>query len=172
MPARLEIALQDQLVDAEGESIRRKALDYFGIRLQRVRSVHILTIDAKFNFEQLERIRTEIFTNPVTQISAFDPLGLPFDWTIWVGYRPGVRDNPGATAVEAVEDLLRLRLAEGEAIYTSKRYCIEGDGLLPADLEKVAGELLANDIIQQWKIMPAKDWDLARSSANGLRHTD
>ena len=159
MPARLEIALQDQLADAEGESIRRKALDYFGIQLKRVRSVHILTIDAKFNFEQLERIRTEIFTNPVTQISAFDPLGLPFDWTIWVGYRPGVRDNPGATAVEAVEDLLRLRLAEGEAIYTSKRYCIEGDGLLPADLEKVAGELLANDIIQQWKIIPAKDWD-------------
>jgi len=159
MPARLEIALQDQLVDAEGESIRRKAFDYFGIRLLRVRSVHILTIDAKFNFEQLERIRAEIFTNPVTQISAFDPLGLPFDWTIWVGYRPGVRDNPGATAVEAVEDLLRLRLAEGEAIYTSKRYCIEGDGLLPADLEKVAGELLANDIIQEWKIIPAKDWD-------------
>jgi phosphoribosylformylglycinamidine synthase II len=159
MPARLEIALQDQLVDAEGESIRRKALDYFGIQLQRVRSVHILTIDAKFNSDQLEKIRTEIFTNPVTQISSFDPLGLPFDWTIWVGYRPGVRDNPGATAVEAVEDLLRLHLAEGEAIYTSKRYCIEGDGLLPADLEKVAGELLANDIIQQWKIIPAKDWD-------------
>jgi phosphoribosylformylglycinamidine synthase II len=159
MPARLEIALQNHLVDAEGKGIRRKALDYFGIRLQHVRSVHILTIDAKFSFEQLERIRTEIFTNPVTQISSFDPLELPFDWTIWVGYRPGVRDNPGATAVEAVEDLLGLRLTEGEAIYTSKRYCIEGDGLVIADLEKVAGELLANDIIQQWKIIPAKDWD-------------
>ena len=159
MPARLEIALQDHLVDAEGEGIRRKARDYFGIQLRRVRSVQILTIDADFSSEQLERIRTEIFTNPVTQISSFKPLHLPFDWTIWVGYRPGVRDNPGATAVEAVEDLLELRLAEDEAIYTSKRYCIEGDGLLAADLEKIAGELLANDIIQQWKIIPAGDWD-------------
>ena len=91
MPARLEIALQDHLVDAEGEGIRRKALDYFGIQLQRVRSVHILTVDADFSAEQLERIRTEIFTNPVTQISSYEPLHLPFDWTIWVGYRPGVR---------------------------------------------------------------------------------
>jgi phosphoribosylformylglycinamidine synthase II len=159
MPARLEIALQDHLVDAEGEGIRRKAVDYFGIELRRVRSVHILTIDANFSSEQFERIRAEIFTNPVTQISSFEPLHLPFDWTIWVGYRPGVRDNPGATAVEAVEDLLELRLAEDEAIYTSKRYCIEGHGLVTADLEKVASELLANDIIQQWKIIPAGNWD-------------
>jgi len=159
MPARLEIALQDHLLDAEGEGIRRKALDYFGIQLKRVRSVHILTIDADFSAEQLEGIRTEIFTNPVTQISSFEPLPLPFDWTIWVGYRPGVRDNPGATAVEAVEDLLGRRLAEDEAIYTSKRYCIEAHGLGVADLKKVAGELLANDIIQQSKIICAKDWD-------------
>jgi phosphoribosylformylglycinamidine synthase II len=159
MPARLEIALQDHLVDAEGKGIRRKAFDYFGIQLQRVRSIHILTIDADFSLLQLERIRTEIFTNPVTQISSYAPLQLPFDWTIWVGYRPGVRDNPGATAIEAVEDLLGLRLAEGESIYTSRRYCIEGSGMVMADLQKVAGELLANDIIQQWKIIPAKDWD-------------
>lgn len=159
MPARLEIALQDHLVDAEGEGIRRKALDYFGIQLRRVRSVHILTIDADFSSVQLERIRAEIFTNPVTQISSFETLALPFDWTIWVGYRPGVRDNPGATAVEAVEDLLGLHLAEDEAIYTSKRYCIEGAGLVAADMEKVAGELLANDIIQQWKIIAAQNWD-------------
>ena len=30
---------------------------------------------------------------------------------------------------------------------------------MEADLNKIAGELLANDIIQQWKIIPAKDWN-------------
>ena len=159
MPARLEIALKDHLTDAEGEGIRQKALDYFGIRLLRVRSIHILTIDADLNPEQLKQIQTEIFTNPVTQLSSFEPLKFPFDWTIWVGYRPGVRDNPGSTAVEAVEDLLGTRLAPQEAIYTSRRYCIKGTGLVAADLDKIAGELLANDIIQQWKIVCAKDWD-------------
>src|SRR5210317_1763777 len=164
MPARLEIALKDHLIDAEGEGIRQKALDYFGIQLSRVRAIHILTIDAELNPDQLQQIQTEIFTNPVTQLSSFEPLRFPFDWTIWVGYRPGVRDNPGATAVEAIEDLLGFRLASGESVYTSRRYCIEGNGLVEADLNKIAGELLANDIIQQWKVIPAQDWN----SKNGI----
>ena len=159
MPARLEIALKEHLTDAEGQGLRQKALDYFGMQLLRVRSIHILTIDAELSHDQLKQIQAEIFTNPVTQISAFEPLNFPFDWTIWVGYRPGVRDNPGSTAVEAVEDLLGIRLAPNEAIYTSRRYCIEGSELVAEDLDKIAGELLANDIIQQWKIVSAKDWD-------------
>ena len=159
MPARLEIALKDHLIDAEGEGIRQKALNYFGMQLSRVRVIHILTIDAGLSPDQLQQIQTEIFTNPVTQFSSFEPLHLPFDWTIWVGYRPGVRDNPGATAVEAIEDLLGFRLAAGESVYTSRRYCIEGSDLVETDLNKIAGELLANDIIQQWKIIPAQDWN-------------
>ena len=69
MPARLEIGLKEHLTDAEGEGIRQKALDYFGMQLLRVRSIHILTIDAELSPEQLGQIQTEIFTNPVTQIS-------------------------------------------------------------------------------------------------------
>ncbi|MGD9013265.1 MAG: AIR synthase-related protein [Desulfobacterales bacterium] len=159
MPARLEIALKDGLFDAEGEGIRRKAADYFQITLSRVRSVHILTIDADLNPEQLKQIQSDIFTNPVTQISSFEPLAVPFDWTIWVGYRPGVRDNAGATAVEAIEDLLGITFADDAAVYTSRRYCIQGSGLAEDDLNQVAGELLANDIIQQWKIIARSDWD-------------
>jgi phosphoribosylformylglycinamidine (FGAM) synthase PurS component len=104
MPYRLEIALKSELFDAEGNGIRRKAKNYFGIELVSVRCVYVVTIDADLSKDQLKTIQTEIFTNPVTQISSFDPLDLEFDWTIWVGYRPGVRDNPGSTAVEAVED--------------------------------------------------------------------
>ena len=84
---------------------------------------------------------------------------MEFHWCIWVGYRPGVRDNPGSTAVEAIEDFLKLKFAKGEAVYTSKRYCIKGSGLSIENLDKIAGELLANDIIQQWKVFPKDGWD-------------
>ena len=104
MPHRLEITLKPELFDAEGEGIRHKAADYFDIRVDRIRTVHILTIDVDLTDAQLETIRSEVFTNPVTQVSAYTPLDLPFDWAIWVGYRPGVRDNPGSTAVEAIEE--------------------------------------------------------------------
>ena len=108
---------------------------------------------------QLQTIQSEIFTNPVTQISSYSPLDVEFDWTIWVGYRPGVRDNPGSTAMEAVADILGTALGSHGAIYTSKRYCLKGKSVTRADADKIAGELLANDIIQQWKIYAPAAWD-------------
>jgi phosphoribosylformylglycinamidine synthase len=159
MPHRLEITIKPDLFDAEGESVRLKALNYFGIHMTRVRAIQVVTIDADLTSEQLETIRREIFTNPVTQESSFDPLPIPFDWTIWVGYRPGVRDNPGSTAVEAIADILGLNMAPGEAVYTSKRYCLEGRDLTAAEANKIAGELLANDFIQQWRIFGRDQWN-------------
>ncbi|MBW1741388.1 MAG: phosphoribosylformylglycinamidine synthase [Deltaproteobacteria bacterium] len=159
MPSRLEITLKPDLFDAEGAAICRKANDYFGLDLESVRTVSILTIDIELTPDQLELIRTEIFTNPVTQVSAYQPLAIDFDWILWVGFRPGVRDNPGSTAAEAVEDLLRIRLKPHEAIYTSKRYCLKGGNLSFEDADRIARELLANDLIQQWKVFSSADWD-------------
>ena len=158
MPARLEITLKPDLFDAEGDAVCRKANDYFGLNLESVRTVSILTIDIDLSWNQLEAVRTEIFTNPVTQISSYGPLAIDFDSVLWVGYRPGVRDNPGSTAEEAVEDLFRIRLKPHEAIYTSKRYCVKGSNLTFEDADRIARELLANDIIQQWKVFSKEDW--------------
>jgi len=159
MSHRLEIALNADMHDAEGEGIRKKAEDYFGIQLEQVRVVQILTIDADLSHDQLAAMRSRIFTNPVTQISSYQPLPIPFDWMIWVGFRPGVRDNPGSTAVEAIQDVLGITWAEGQAVYTSKRYGINCQGLAKEDMQQIAAELLANDLIQQWKIFAPDEWD-------------
>ncbi len=158
MPHRLEITLKPNLTDAEGEQIRKKANAYFDIDIHAIRTVHVITIDADLSSNQLEKIRTEIFTNPVTQMSSYTPLALSFDWTLWVGFRPGVRDNPGATAVEAMEDLLGITLGKDDAVYTSKRYCLTAPSLTYEHADKIAGQLLANDIIQQWRVIHKKEW--------------
>ena len=75
MAARLETTLKDHLIDPEGEGVRKKALAYFGIQAERIRSVSILTIDADLSTDQLARIRQEMFTNPVTQVSSYAPAG-------------------------------------------------------------------------------------------------
>jgi phosphoribosylformylglycinamidine synthase II len=157
MTRRLEIRLKKGLTDAEGMSLGRKAKDYFGFEIQDVRVIKVLTIDADLDDNQLERIRKEIFTNPVTEESAFTPIAHEFDWLIWIGFRPGVRDTGGSTAVEAIEDLLKIRLKDGEAVYTSKIYEIQGH-LTEEQANKIAGEILANDIIQQYRIYSKKDW--------------
>lgn len=159
MPSRIEITLKPELLDAEGEGLRRKARDYFSIQVESVRTVYIVTIDAALSADQLQRVQREIFTNPVTQISSLSPLQLDADWILWVGFRPGVRDNAGATAVEAIEDLLGVKLGEDESVYTSKRYCIKGGRLTEADAHQIASRLLANDIIQQWNVFSASAWN-------------
>ena len=151
MPARLEIRLKPELVDAEGTGVSRKASAYFGLNVTDTRVIRVLTIDADLNSDQLEMIRTEIFTNPVTEESSFLPLADNFDWILWVGLRPGVRDPAGSTAVEAIEDLLGIRFNQNESVYASKIYQIRGD-LKKKDVETIARDILANDIIQQWRI--------------------
>ena len=160
-PARLEITLKPDLFDAEGAGVCRKANDYFGFNIESVSTVNILTIDVELTADQLEAIQKEIFTNPVTQISSYKPLHIDFDWILWVGYRPGVRDNPGSTAAEVMEDLLGIRIKPHEGIYTSKRYCLKGGNLSFNDADRVVREILANNIIQQSKVFSRNDWDPA-----------
>lgn len=158
MPARLEIALREELFDAEGAALARKAGDYFGLPMEPARTVRVLTIDADLPQDTLTALQEEIFTNPVTELSSYEPLAIEADWVIWVGYRPGVKDAAGETAREAIEDFLGRPLKAGEACYTSKLFFIRGKGkLAPADLERIARELLANDLVQRWKI-----WSVGR----------
>ncbi len=159
MPFRLEIALKPALTDAEGNKIRQRAKAYFGLELASVRTIQVITMDAALSADQLRIVQEDLFTNPVTQQSSFQPLAQDFDWLIWVGFRPGVRDNPGATAMEAIEDLLGRPFSPAEAVYTSRQFCIKAPGLNHADVDRIAGELLANDIIQQWRIISRQEWN-------------
>ena len=159
MPSRLEIELKSELRDPDGESLRRKAKDYLGLRLEQVRTIQVLTFDTSLSEEALEDIRVRIFTNPVTQQSSFQPLAGEFDWLIWVGLLPGVKDNAGSTAIEAIESFLEIKLPPGEAVYTSRQYQIKAPRLKKEAIEKIARELLANDLIQQWKVFSKEDWN-------------
>jgi phosphoribosylformylglycinamidine synthase len=158
MTACIEIALKQSLGDAEASSLVKKADSYFKIHIESARTIHMLTIDSDLKTQDLERIRQEIFTNPVTQVSSLSPLKIDFHWCIWIGLRPGVKDNPGATAMEAVEDLLGRSFGPDEGIYTSKRYCLSGESLTRSQVETLAKELLSNPIIQQFKIFSKSDW--------------
>ncbi|MCG8635100.1 MAG: AIR synthase-related protein [Desulfobacterales bacterium] len=159
MISNIEIALKQDLRDAEASALIKKADSYFGIRIEAARCIHIVTVESDLDQDGLDRARQEIFTNPVTQVSSLTPLDTDFHWCIWIGYRPGVKDNPGATAMEAVRDVLGKTFTPDEGIYTSKRYCLKGEGLTREDVEKIAAEILSNAIIQQFKVFHRDEWD-------------
>ncbi|MDY6972681.1 MAG: phosphoribosylformylglycinamidine synthase subunit PurS [Thermodesulfobacteriota bacterium] len=157
MVSRLEIRLKKELMDAEGGGITLKSREYFGFEVDEIRVIRVLTIDADLTQVQLERIQTEIFTNPVTEESSYSPIARDFDWLIWIGFRPGVRDTAGSTAAEAIQDLLGIKLDSDQPVFTSKLFEIRGN-LTRRQIEKIAGQILANEVIQQWKIHSKDDW--------------
>ncbi len=161
MISSIEIALKEELRDAEASSLKKKAASYFDIQIETARCINIVTIESDLNPAQLGVAKDEIFTNPVTQVSSLTPLDIDFDWCIWIGFRPGVKDNAGATAVEAIKDHLGKTFGKDEGVYTSKRYCLKGDSLTRESVEKMASELLSNSIIQQFKTFSIKDWDMS-----------
>ncbi len=159
MAVKLEIGLKPELFDPEGAGLCKKIRDYFGWEVPEARVIHVLTLDADLSETELETVRKDIFTNPVTQQSSFETLAAEFDWAIWVGFRPGVRDTAGSVAMEAISDTLGRPLGPGKAAYTSKLFLLVGSSLERWQAETVARELLANDIIQQWRVVHQSQWD-------------
>jgi phosphoribosylformylglycinamidine synthase II len=161
MARRLEITLKPELRDPEGEGLRARAREYFGIQLEYCRTIHVLTFDVDLTDDQFETARTDIFTNPVTQESSFAPLAKDFDFALWVGLRPGVRDTVGSTGQEAVEDYFKITFKPDETIYASKLYLMSGAELSRDQVEIIGKKLLANEIIQTWKVFSKDEWDSA-----------
>ena len=159
MTVRLEVGWRPELVDAEGEGVRRQAREYFDLEMDKVRILRILMLDMELTPEELAAIRTNIFTHPVTQVSSFEPLARDFDGAIWVGFRPGVRDTAGAVAREAIEAYLGRSLPAGAAVYTSKLFLFAGGAVDAGKLSQIARQLLANDLIQEFRIFLPSQWD-------------
>ena len=159
MAVRLEIGWHPDLTDAEGEAVRRQAREYFGLDLTAVRVLRVLMLDVDLPAATLEAIRTDIFTHPTTQISGFAPLARDFHWAIWVGFKPGVRDTAGDVAREAIEAYLGRPLPDGAAVYTSKLFLLTGEDLTEPHVAALAKELLANDMVQEFRIFSHQTWD-------------
>ena len=107
MPVRIEVGYRDGVKDPRGERVVREAMELAGIELQAVRTISVYTVDVSLSNQELEMIASGPFTDPIIQEYAVGrPVGGVFDTLIEVGFRPGVTDNAGRSAGEAVSQLL------------------------------------------------------------------
>ncbi len=157
MARRIEVGFKNGTVDALGESTDRRIREDLKIEVDSVRTIDAFAIDADLDDATMEKLGKELFADPVIQEFEFrKPLASGFDWIIEVGFKPGVKDNVGDTAKEAVGDVLRRELPG--KVYTSKQYLLKGK-LSREQVEMVAGKLLANDLIERWQITDSRSWD-------------
>ncbi len=109
MAHRIEVCLNPSLPDPAGRRLKARIASDLGITVDDVRTGDEYLLDLALDREQLRMLVEEVFQDPVTQDATIDqPLNLPFDWLIEVGFRPGVTDNVGRTAREAVTRTLAL----------------------------------------------------------------
>ena len=148
MPHRIEVSLKPSLPDPAGRRMSARIASDLGFIVQNLRVADEFIIDRDLNPGDLKVIVEEVFQDPVIQDAAIDePLKIPFDWLIEVGFRPGVTDNVGRTAREAVERALGVKFQSEEGLYTRKLYFIQG-GITKEQADTIAKDLLANDLIQ------------------------
>ena len=159
MACRVEVGLRPDFSDPAGDFLLRRISSE--LRLGGVKSVRVLdvyTIDEEMPPSELETLGRELFSDPVVQsYSINQPLFDPskFAFAISVGFKPGVKDNVGDTSREASEELLKRKL-RGNA-YTSKQYLVSGK-LARSDAERIARELIANELIQKFKVKSAQEF--------------
>jgi phosphoribosylformylglycinamidine synthase subunit PurSL len=158
MAHRIEAALKESVRDARGERIKREIGHFLHLPVDEVRTIDVYTVDATLTQEELQQAAAGPFSDPVIQVWSIDrPLAAGFDFVVEVGFRPGVTDNVGRTAREAVEYLTGRPFAEGCGVYYSVQYLLKG-AFEVSDVEQIATGLLCNTLIQRYSVLSAAEF--------------
>ncbi len=153
MACRVEVGIKPNLSDPAGDALQRRIFSELGIKsCSSVRVIDVYSLEDDLPEPELSKAAAELFSDPILQrFSLNAPLAAPgqFTFAIRVGFKPGVKDNVGDTAKEALEELFARRL-QGKA-YSSKIYLLFGK-LLRQDAARVAQQLLANELIECFEV--------------------
>jgi phosphoribosylformylglycinamidine synthase subunit PurSL len=164
MVHRIEVAFSPRFRDAAGESTLSKIKNHIGIGLDSVRVVEVYTLDGDLSSEEADLLREKLYTDPVVQYSTVDkPLADDFDYMVEVGFRPGVTDNVARTSAEGIHDVLHRKLDGSVKVYTCRQYLLKG-AITHDQADHIASGILANDLIQRWKVVTADEWKSGSSS--------
>lgn len=157
MAHRIDVCLKLSLPDPSGQRLIARIKSDLGLAVDDIRVADGFIIDVDLEDLALGTIAEEVFRDPVIQeVKIDEPLNLPFDWLVEVGYRPGVTDNIGRTAREAVERTLNLKTRSVGGVYSKKLYFFRGR-LTREEVAHITKDLLANDLIQNWRIFSPSD---------------
>jgi phosphoribosylformylglycinamidine synthase len=122
MEQRLELTTKSHIKDVQGDQLSARLKKELGA------NIACRFIDA-YNFAQtlpegeMAALAEDVFADSVTLDYSFREPLFPDCWRIEIGMLPGVTDNIGHTASEAVKD----RLGKGIGVHYSRVYALKGE---------------------------------------------
>ena len=163
MAHRIEVRLKPGLTDPLGRKMETRIREHLGLGPCRVATLDVYTIDGDLPADLLDAYAKGPLSDPIVQEAVIDDSaarGMDFSWLVEVSYRPGVTDNIGRTATEALALLMERPLAQVPRVFSGKQYLLQ-----PADahawtldqVRQVAEGLLGNQLIQSFQILRKQD---------------
>ena len=155
---RIEVSSKPFFKDAIGAKIKRKIKHHLNISLEDLYFVKVYLVEGSFSEEIIRIFAESALCDPVIQTYSINEhislkLNFPFDWVLEIGYRPGVTDNEGKTAEEALSYILERPLdTNKEGVYFARQFLIKGN-ISKDNVERIARDLLANELIERWFIL-------------------
>ena len=145
----IQLTLKPGQHDGDGQRVAEAAARHLGLATGRVRSAALYTVRYPLTETQLSDFATRCLADPVLHDVRLNELtgAKGFATYILVARRPGVTDDEGTSAQNALADILNEPLdVHTQHIFSKKLYLLEND-LSEADLRRIAEELLGNKLI-------------------------
>jgi phosphoribosylformylglycinamidine synthase subunit PurSL len=136
MEQRLELATKGHIRDVPGEQLAGRLKREFGLDAK-CRFIEAYNIAGKLDEGDMAALATDVFADSITQDWSFREPIAKESWRIEIGMLPGVTDNVGHTASEAVKD----RLGKDVEVFYSRVYAISGRDVDEVLCERVAATL-------------------------------
>lgn len=160
---RIEVGFKKHLKDAIGNRVRKKINQAFNFSVKDIKFIKVYLVEGEFSLETIKIFTESALCDPVIQEYTIDESlalkrGDLFDWLLEIGYRPGVTDNEGKTAEEALSYVLGRPLDPSmEGVYFARQFLIQGF-LTYEEVEKIAKELLANELTERFFILSYEEF--------------
>ncbi|MBQ7456946.1 MAG: phosphoribosylformylglycinamidine synthase [Desulfovibrio sp.] len=163
MLVRIVTGLKPSLPDMRGRALSKRLAHNLGLLSQTIRVNKVYTIDGLTLSQAKSLIAQGILHDPILQEASVEELlgQAPYpDWLLEIAFRPGVTDNEGRTAKEAIALALGIP-KETVSVYTARQYRIWMDPAHPLDenaIKRMAMDGLANPLIERVLILPQETW--------------
>ena len=145
----IQLTLKPGQHDGDGQRVAEAAARHLGLATGRVRSAALYTVRYPLSETQLRDFATRCLADPVLHDVRLNELSAAagFATYILVARRPGVTDDEGTSAQNALADLLNEPLdTHTQHIFSKRLYLLENE-LPETDLRRIAEELLGNKLI-------------------------
>ncbi|MBU0527000.1 phosphoribosylformylglycinamidine synthase subunit PurL [Candidatus Micrarchaeota archaeon] len=147
MKQRLELTVKGHVKDVAGDHLRERIISELGLKLG-CKFIDAYNIEQECSEEEMLALAKDVFSDKVSQQYSINEPLFRNTWRIEVGMLPGVTDNIGKTASEAIMD----RLGSNFEVFYSRVYSFNGD-VDEVVCEQIA-DLIHNPLVEKYRIYP------------------